>query len=245
MLCVERLSAVITQKVNHNHWVGLKASCDGTVLLSLIFSLQMISSFFGKATSSQCEVIKDTLNMFCEESGQLVSSVKSKKFVSPNVSNRVAKDLSTLCGFTLTKDLWYASWGPFNSFNKVSIRHYQYIIETLEKKLAGWKSDSLNLTGRSTMVQSVTSTTPNYTMQTVALPTPIINQIDKINRNFLWGDTSNKKRIHLINWDTVCCPKHCGGLGIRKAGATNLALLAKLGWRIMTERQPLWIHHHF
>lgn len=129
--------------------------------------------------------------------------------------------------------------------NKVSIRHYQYIIETLEKKLAGWKSDSLNLTGRSTMVQSVTSTTPNYTMQTVALPTPIINQIDKINRNFLWGDTSNKKRIHLINWDTVCRPKHCGGLGIRKAGATNLALLAKLGWRIMTERQPLWIHHHF
>lgn len=68
-------------------------------------------------------------------------------------------------------------------------------------------------------------------MQTVALPSSIINQIDRLNRNFLWGGTKFKKRrrkkINMVNWDTVCRSKRCGGLGIRKAaGATNRALLS-------------------
>lgn len=39
----------------------------------------------------------------------------------------------------------------------------------------------------------------------------------------------------------MCRAKHNGGLGIRKAKDTNTGLLAKLGWRIMTEKIPLWI----
>lgn len=152
--------------------MGLKASCDGPTFTHIFFADDIL--FFGKATSSQCEVMQDTLNMFYEESGQLVSSVKSKKIVPPNVSNRVAKDLSTVCGFTFMKDLGMYLGVPL-IHNKVSKRHYQYIIETLEKKLAGWKSDSLKLMGRSRMVQSVTSTTPNYTMQTIVVTPSIFN----------------------------------------------------------------------
>lgn len=45
----------------------------------------------------------------------------------------------------------------------------------------------------------------------------------------------------MVNWDTVCRSKRCGGLGIRKAGAPNRALLSKLGWRVSTEHDPPWI----
>lgn len=159
--------------------------------------------------------VKNILDMFCEESGQLVSAHKSKIFVSPNIPDREARMLSHISGFTLTKDLGMYLGVPL-IHTKFSKRNYQYIIERLSKKLAGWKADSLNLMGRATLVQSVTSTIPNYTMQTTALPVSITNQIDRINRNFLWGDKDDKKKVHLVNWNMFANPRSVGGLVLGK-----------------------------
>lgn len=35
---------------------------------------------------------------------------------------------------------------------------------------------------------------------------------DKLNRDFLWGDTENKKKVHLVKWDNVCKLKAPGGV---------------------------------
>ncbi|CAL5397659.1 unnamed protein product [Camellia sinensis] len=64
--------------------------------------------------------------------------------------------------------------------------------------------------------------------------------MDKLNRNFLWGDTSDKKKVHLIKWDKVCRKKDYGGLGIRRARDHNLALIAKLGWKLVSDDNGLW-----
>lgn len=52
-------------------------------------------------------------------------------------------------------------------------------------------------------------------MQTMEIPVSVCDKLDKINRNFLWGDTDKKKKMHLINWNKVCKSKDNGGLGIR------------------------------
>lgn len=56
-----------------------------------------------------------------------------------------------------------------------------------------------------------------YIMHTNYLPQHICNELDRINRNFLWGDTSEKRRVHLVNWEEVCTTKEKGGLGLREA----------------------------
>ncbi|KAL7239794.1 hypothetical protein ACSBR2_005630 [Camellia fascicularis] len=66
-------------------------------------------------------------------------------------------------------------------------------------------------------------------MQTMELPRQLCDDIDRINRNFLWGDTETQKKVHLVNWDSVCKNKAEGGLGLRKAGDQNTTLLTKLG----------------
>ncbi|KAL9681574.1 hypothetical protein QQ045_013359 [Rhodiola kirilowii] len=41
--------------------------------------------------------------------------------------------------------------------------------------------------------------------------------------------------IHWIKADTLCMEKHLGSMGFRKLHLMNIAMLAKQGWRILTE----------
>ncbi|KAL7222108.1 hypothetical protein ACSBR1_023926 [Camellia fascicularis] len=125
---------------------------------------------------------------------------ESKIFVSPNVDRHKAKELSDRCGIPLTSDLGKYLGVPL-IHGRVSWRHYNGILNKMQMKLAGWKTSVLSLVGRTTLIQSVSSALPAYTMQTVAFPKRVCNDIDKMNRNFLWGDTLEKKKIHLVKWD--------------------------------------------
>ena len=91
----------------------------------------------------------------------------------------------------------------------------------------------LFLAGRTTLIQAVNSAILAYTKQTTAVPKKMCDEIDRLNRNFLWGDTPDRRKVHLVKWDMVCKPKIEGGLGLKKARGQNLALLAKLGWKLL------------
>lgn len=74
------------------------------------------------------------------------------------------------------------------------------------------------------------------------LPAAVCDRLDRINRNFLWGDSPDKKKIHLVKWDKVCKSKDSGGLGLKKAKDQNLAFLTKLGWKITNQEEGgLWV----
>jgi hypothetical protein len=77
-------------------------------------------------------------------------------------------------------------------------------------------------------------------MQTAKLPTSTAESLDKLNRDFLWGDCDGRKKIHIVNWDSVCRPKYLGGLGIKKTANMNKAMLAKSGWRMLQNDEGLW-----
>ena len=49
------------------------------------------------------------------------------------------------------------------------------------------------------------------------------------------------KVFTLVSWDNVCRPKSEGGLGIRKNDEVNRATITKLGWRILTDNDSIWV----
>lgn len=71
------------------------------------------------------------------------------------------------------------------------------------------------------------------------LPVSTCESLDKLNRDFLWGDCDEKRKVHLVNWDVVCQPKTSGGLGNKKIVAMNKAMPAKTGWRILQQDEDL------
>lgn len=46
--------------------------------------------------------------------------------------------------------------------------------------------------------------------------------------------------MHLVGWNKIIKSKDEGGLGIQAAKAKNIALLAKLNWRMYHEREAFW-----
>lgn len=83
--------------------------------------------------------------------------------------------------------------------------------------------------------------TSYYAMRTVRLPASIIEEMEKIIRRFFWGDSHEKRKMHWISWAQVCLPKDRGGLGIKSLRDMNTAMLAKLGWLILTRPDELWV----
>ncbi|KAK4477283.1 hypothetical protein RD792_016497 [Penstemon davidsonii] len=114
------------------------------------------------------------------------------------------------------------------------------MIDRVVGRLSAWKAKLLSIAGRATLIQAVTSAIPNHVMQTNWLPSSTCNQLDKLNRNFLWSSDISQRKLHLVGWHKVTRPKNEGGLGIRQARKANIALLAKVGWRTLNGENRLW-----
>ena len=90
------------------------------------------------------------------------------------------------------------------------------------------------------LLQSSCSTILAYVMQSNLLPSKILDGLDWVNMNFLWGSTDQAKKMHWVNWSKVTKPKNLGGLGLQIAKGRNTVLLAKLNWRLHMEGNAPW-----
>jgi hypothetical protein len=97
------------------------------------------------------------------------------------------------------------------------------------------------MAGRFVLSQSMTSAIPSYVMQGALLPGKVLNTLDKLNRDFVWGSTTAKKILHLVSWKKITKPKSEGGLGLQASKPKNLGLVAKLCWRFKTSHHEPWV----
>lgn len=67
---------------------------------------------------------------------------------------------------------------------------------------------------------------PIYTMQSTIVSKSVcvaVEAVEKLCRDFIWGDSEAMERAHLVRWDSVCKPKMEGGLGIKRMHPLNKA----------------------
>lgn len=151
-----------------------------------------------KATRKTCDTILNILDTFCANSGQ----------------RGEAQSLSFKCGMFLTNDLGIYLGAPI-IHGRIKKDHFKHVIEKVKRKPSGWKTSNLSLAGRGTLIQTVTASIPNYTMQIIEIPKTVCQEIDRLNKKKLWRHTEEKKKIHNVKWENVCMPKKHGGLGLQ------------------------------
>ncbi|WCJ29423.1 LINE-1 retrotransposable element ORF2 protein [Euphorbia peplus] len=238
VLCMERLNQLIIDSINAREWKPVRLSQSGPKTSHIFFADDIV--LVAEASVRQAQVIKSVLDYFCSCSGQKVSFAKSRVFFSENTNDSVQDFICAELGVSKTDDLGKYLGVPI-VHDRVTKANHRFVIDRVKGRLAGWKAKCLSFAGRTTLVRSVLSALPTYTMQSVLLPLSTCKVLDGLNRQFLWGAKDGERRMSLVKWDSVCQNRRDGGLGIKGAHDMNLALLSKLGWRIITEPQTLWV----
>ncbi|XP_024179118.1 uncharacterized protein LOC112185138 [Rosa chinensis] len=100
---------------------------------------------------------------------------------------------------------------PWSSYRLGTLHALAYVKENIEKKISGWNISTLSQAGKEIMIKAVAM-----------------------------GDNTTTG-IHWKKWASLALPKTDGGMGFRSIETFNLALLAKQGWRILTNPNALWV----
>ena len=79
-----------------------------------------------------------------------------------------------------------------------NVTTFSELIEKAMNKLVGWKAKCLSKAGRIILIQSHLESLPAHTMQCFQLPAGVANNIDKINRQFLWKRFNTDTGLPLV-----------------------------------------------
>uniref|UniRef100_A0A2N9F2I1 Reverse transcriptase domain-containing protein n=1 Tax=Fagus sylvatica TaxID=28930 RepID=A0A2N9F2I1_FAGSY len=170
IFCMEYLACLIHDEVVQGNWTGVNPSRDGPSFTHLFFADDLI--LFAKATKKNCIAINCVLKEFCGASGQKVSLAKSKIFLPKYLDESRFGFLESELGLKISNSFGKYLGVPIlvDSWDK---KAFDFILEKMRDKLAGWKVRTLSLARRCTLIQAVTTAIPTHIMQCTMLPRKI------------------------------------------------------------------------
>jgi hypothetical protein len=86
--------------------------------------------------------------------------------------------------------------------------------------------------GKDILVKAVLQAMPTYGMGIFKFPTSLLEELDKLIRNFWWGDKHEMKRMHWVSWESYKTEVSWWS-GFRNLCVFNQALLAEQAWRLI------------
>ncbi|XP_048491336.1 uncharacterized protein LOC125492674 [Beta vulgaris subsp. vulgaris] len=237
VLCMERLSLLIQQKLDIKTWKPLMITRD--IGLSHLFYADDVF-LFGKASWDNLSLMMEVLNDFGVLSGLFLNKLKSTIIVPKKMDHNVRQSLNSFSGLLVSSNFG-KYLGVHISPNKLRKLDYLDLLDKTTDKIRGWQAKLLNMAGRCTLIKSVLNSYPLHVMQTNILPIGILDDLKKKIKRFLWNKVGQRHYISRTSWDHVCRPMMEGGLGIRDLRHWNLCFMAKLGWKFLTQPSKLWV----
>lgn len=231
LICAEVLSRLISNAEAQGQLHGLKICRNAPSISHLFFADD--SLVFFKATGGDCEVLKDIFTRYELASGQKINFDKSSVSFSHNVPMELQESLARVLNVTrVDKHDKYLGLPMEISYSKVEA--FSFIKEKVQKKLSGWKEKYLSAAGKEVLLKAVVQSIPTYVMGCFELPLQLCHDIHQLMAKFWWGSKGSERRIHWVAWDKLCAPKNEGGMGFKNLHVFNLSLLAKQGWRLLS-----------
>ncbi|XP_022042015.2 uncharacterized protein LOC110944672 [Helianthus annuus] len=135
---------------------------------------------------------------------------------------------------------------PFNYLgiplgaNMNRICNWDPIVNIFKNRLSSWKAHTLSIGGRVVLIKAVLESLLIYYLSIFKAPIKVIDKLESLMRNFLWGGSEEVRKMHWVAWDKVTLPNKFDGLGFCKLKTVNEALLSKWVWRYRVEEESLW-----
>ena len=114
----------------------------------------------------------------------------NQEFISRQMWIGILESFYDILGFASTLSLGKYLGIPIKHPGSSS-QDFNFILDRVKTKLARWKANLLSLAGRPVLVQASSTAIPAYVMQCTHIPNKILEGIDRVNRNFLWGSSES------------------------------------------------------
>ncbi|KAA3474844.1 reverse transcriptase [Gossypium australe] len=188
-----------------------------------ISSLQRDDSiFFGKVSLEGVEAMKFVIKEYEDSLGQLVNFDKSLIYFSNNTNRGVKSKVWEILGVRIANNPDKYLGLP-TMVGRRKKNAFVQLKENFMRKIESWRIWNLSTDRKEVFIESVLQAIPIYTMQCFLLP-----------RN-----SKTNKGIHWNNWLDMCILKMQEGMEFRDLAKFNLALLAKLGWKLTVNLNSL------
>jgi ribonuclease HI/exonuclease III len=189
---------------------------------------------------------KEELDAYAKASGSEINLVKSNIYgwnITPNEMLRITRVLG-MEGHTNWDAFQYLGVPIFKAAPRAS--HWRHLTDKLKRKFSSWGANWLNLAGKTVLIKAVVTSLPIYQCSLLLAPATVIQNLEAFQRRFLWeGGKQGKKKLHLVKWEKAIKPYMEGGLNLKNTKMQNLALGAKILWKMITgkltwSKKALW-----
>jgi hypothetical protein len=125
------------------------------------------------------------------------------------------------------------------SGDKILVKDLDFVPEKLVKKLANGCSIQASSGGKAILIDSCMDNLATYAMSFFLLYEQAHAKMDSVRARLFWEGFGEKKKYHMVRWDTLCKPKDFGGLGFVDSRVRNICLMSKWIYKLESGSEDL------
>ncbi|GJT62825.1 RNA-directed DNA polymerase, eukaryota [Tanacetum coccineum] len=235
ILVMESLHLSFQRIVNAGMFKGIVL--DQSLCLSHMFYADD-AIFLGEWSDGNISTLIHVLKCFFHASGLKINLNKSKIMGINVESAQVIQAAAKLGCLVLKCPFYYLGTRVGGSMTRVQA--WQEIVEKVKSRLSKWKSKTLSIGGRLTLLKSVLGSIPVFHMSIFKVPSKVLHILESIRSHFFNGHDPGSKKASWVKWNNVLTDKKRGGLGVSSLFALNRGLMIKWVWKFLSQKDSLW-----
>lgn len=240
LICI-LVSQILTSKLNSALHCGLIPGFNGNINSNfnhLIYGDDLVRI----TRTSRCIACK--INLFLNSYGHLISQHlnvnKSAVYFPCWFNKRVQASICSILHIN-SASFPFKYLGILISPMKLVVSIFNHMINKIRHTCAHREHSKLSMAVKSLLINSSLFSILNYNLSIYPIPDSVLNEINKVVRDFLWHKSGNiGKGIHVVRWSYVTKSKREGGLAVKNLSIVKHSIFAKHVFRYLNQDNVLW-----